>query len=85
MTLIYDDDDRLIFTRVNDRHYYVVTDRTGSPKLFLTPTGKIIREVIRTAYGEVTSDTDNQFPVPIGFAGGIYDQVTQLTHIQVCY
>ena len=82
-SLIYDDDDRLIFTRVNDRQYYVITDRIGSPLYYLTPTGKVVREIERTVYGEVLSDTDDQFPIPIGFCGGIYDKTTQLTHIQV--
>ena len=71
------------FARVNDRQYYVVTDRTGSPNYFLTPTGKIVREIKRNVFGEIVSDTDSQFPVPIGFSGGIYDQITQLTHVQV--
>ena len=83
VSLIYDDEDRLIFARVNEQNYYVVTDRKGSPNLFFTPTGKVVREIERTVYGDILSDTNNQIIVPVGFAGGIYDHMTQLTHIQV--
>ena len=82
-TLVYDDQDRLIFADVESRHYYVVTDRLGSPTLFMTPTGKIVREIRRTPFGHVTADTEKHLGVPVGFAGGIFDPITQLVHIQV--
>lgn len=82
-SLVYDDQDRLMFADVDQRRYYVVSDRSGSPWLFLTPTGKIVREIGRTPYGQVTFDSEKHLGVPIGFAGGIYDPVTQLVHIQV--
>ncbi len=72
-----------MFADVDQRRYYVVSDRSGSPWLFLTPTGKIVREIGRTPYGHVTFDSEKHLGVPIGFAGGIYDPVTQLVHIQV--
>ena len=82
-TLVYDDQDRLLFANVDQRHYYVVSDRIGSPNLFLTPTGKIVREINRTPFGHVVFDTEKYLGVPIGFAGGIYDAVTHIIHIQV--
>ena len=84
VSLVYDDEDRLIFSRINDRKYYVVTDRIGSPIYFLTPTGKVVREIERSLYGEIIRDSDPQFPVQIGFSGAIYDKITLLTHVQVC-
>ena len=83
VSLVYDDEDRLIFSRINDRKYYVVTDRIGSPIYFLTPTGKVVREIERTLYGEIVRDSDPRFPVQIGFSGAIYDKITELTHVQV--
>ena len=80
---MYDNQDRLIFADVNQRRYYVVSDRVGSPWLFMTPTGKIIREVTRTPFGHVISDSEKFLGVDIGFAGGIYDPVTHLLHLQV--
>ena len=82
ISLVYDHEDRLIFSRINDRKYYVVTDRLGSPIYFLTPTGKVVKEIERTAYGEVIRDNDEQFPVTIGFSGGIFDKAAGLTHMQ---
>jgi hypothetical protein len=82
-TLLYDDTDRLMFADVEQRRYYVVSDRVGSPTLFLTPTGKIVREIRRTPFGHVIADTDKYLGVPVGFAGGIVDPVTQLVHLQV--
>ena len=82
-SLVYDDQDRLMFADVEQRRYYVVSDRIGSPCLFMTPTGKIIREIVRTPYGHVIADSEKLLGVDIGFAGGIYDPVTQLVHLQV--
>ena len=82
-SLVYDNQDRLIFADVDQRRYYVVSNRIGSPWLFMTPTGKIIREIIRTPFGHVISDSEKFLGVDIGFAGGIYDPVTQLLHLQV--
>jgi YD repeat-containing protein len=82
-TLVYDNQNRLIFADVDQRRYYVVSDRIGSPNLFITPTGKIVREINRTPFGYVVSDSEKTLEVPIGFAGGIYDQVLEIIHIQV--
>jgi YD repeat-containing protein len=82
-SLVYGMDDRLIFM-ANDQHeFYVVTDRNGSPLLFLTPTGSIVREVTRTPYGEVTFDSNRQFEDVLGFSGAIYDPDVNLLHFQV--
>ena len=83
VSLVYDDRDRLIFADVDRKKFYVVCDLVGSPILFVSPEGRIEREVSRSPFGKVFYDSDSSLGVPIGFAGGIEDNEAGLIHIQV--
>lgn len=82
-SLIYNQEDRLIFMAREQSEYYVVTDRNGSPLLILTADGNIVKEITRTPYGDVTYDSNQNLEVPIGFQGGYYDNLVNLVHFQV--
>ncbi len=82
-SLVYGDDDRLIFVSIGSRKFYVVSDWLGSPMLFFTPSGDVVREVTRTPYGEITYDSNPGLNVPIGFGGAIHDPEANLLHFQV--
>ena len=40
---------------------------------------QIVKEIKYDTFGNVISDTNPQFTVPFGFAGGLYDTDTKLT------
>jgi RHS repeat-associated protein len=59
--------------------YRIVSDHLGSPRLVVnTNTGEVAHRVDYDEFGNVTNDSNPGFQ-PFGFAGGIYDQHTQLT------
>ncbi|MCF6324630.1 MAG: hypothetical protein L3J89_09955 [Gammaproteobacteria bacterium] len=59
--------------------YRIVSDVLGSPRLIVNiADGSIVQRMDYDVWGNVTLDTNPGFQ-PFGFAGGIYDQHTQLT------
>jgi RHS repeat-associated protein len=60
--------------------YRIVSDERGSPRLIVnSQTGEIAQELDYDAYGCIVRDTNPSFQ-PFGFAGGLYDTETGLTH-----
>ncbi|MFT4048630.1 MAG: hypothetical protein QM648_02190, partial [Solirubrobacterales bacterium] len=60
--------------------YKVITDQLGSPRMIVnSSTGAVAQEITYDEFGRVTSDTSPGF-TPFGFAGGLYDTDTRLTH-----
>jgi RHS repeat-associated protein len=61
--------------------YRIVSDECGSPRLVInSDTGEIAQELDYDSYGRITKDTNPGFQ-PFGFAGGLYDSDTGLTHL----
>jgi RHS repeat-associated protein len=59
--------------------YRLLTDHLGSVRLVVdTATGTIAQRLDYDEFGQITLDTNPGFQ-PFGFAGGLYDQHTQLT------
>lgn len=60
--------------------YQIISDHLGSPvKVIDVSTGTAIQEIHYDVWGAVQSDTNPGF-TPFGFAGGLYDQDTKITH-----
>ena len=60
--------------------YRFVTDELGSPRLIVnSATSEVVQELEYAELGVVTSDSDPGFQ-PFGYAGGLYDRDTRLTH-----
>ncbi|HWR89526.1 MAG TPA: RHS repeat-associated core domain-containing protein, partial [Dissulfurispiraceae bacterium] len=60
--------------------YRVVADHLGSPRLIVdAATGAVVQRMDYDEFGRVLNDTNPGFQ-PFGFAGGIYDPSTGLTH-----
>ena len=58
--------------------YRIFSDHRGSPRLVVDSTsGQIVERIDYDEFGNVISDTNPGFQ-PFGFAGGLYDQDTQL-------
>jgi len=63
----------------NNVTYRIVSDHLGSPRLIVNAVdGSIIQQMDYDEFGNITNDTNPGFQ-PFGFAGGLYDQHTQLT------
>ncbi len=59
-------------------NYRIISDHLGSPRIVInTDTGAIVQRMDYDEFGNVVMDTNPGFQ-PFGFAGGIYDQDTNL-------
>ena len=64
----------------NAQKYRIITDQIGSVKLVVhAESGSVEQAIEYDAFGRVLSDSNPGFQ-PFGFAGGIYDTDTKLTH-----
>ncbi len=60
--------------------YRIITDQLGSVRMVVNAaTGAVAQEIEYDPFGEVISDSNPGFQ-PFGFAGGLYDNQTGLTH-----
>jgi RHS repeat-associated protein len=58
--------------------YYLAYNQVGSLRAVFDEYGNTIKKINYDSYGNVISDSEPSFDVPIGFAGGLYDQDTKL-------
>jgi len=90
---IYDKDDNLIqryeyanqrmpiaMTDKDNNRYYLHYDQVESLRAISDKDHNIIKEITYDTYGNIINDTNPDFKVPFGFAGGLYDQDTKLVH-----
>lgn len=47
--------------------------------------GNIIKEITYDTYGNILNDTNANFKVPFGFAGGLLDKGTGLARFNCCH
>ncbi|MGI5921379.1 MAG: S-layer homology domain-containing protein [Syntrophomonadaceae bacterium] len=60
--------------------FYVATDQLGSPRVVSDADGNIVKTIEYDSFGKLISDSNLDFKLPIGYAGGIADQDTKLVH-----
>jgi len=90
---LYDKDDKLIYRfeyadqRVpvamrdaDGTKYYLHYDQVGSLRAVSDTNGNIVKEIVYDTFGNILKDTNESLKVPFGFAGGLYDPDTKLTH-----
>ncbi|KKO43999.1 hypothetical protein VT06_17335, partial [Arsukibacterium sp. MJ3] len=65
------------FTQGGQR-YYIQTDHLGSPRVISAANGALVKTISYDSYGNVISDSNPEFAIPFGFAGGLYDADTKL-------
>jgi len=63
----------------NGKRYYLHYDQVGTLKLITDESGNSVKKIEYDSYGNILSDSNPDFKVPFGFAGGIYDSDTKLT------
>jgi RHS repeat-associated protein len=59
--------------------YYLHYDQVGSLRAVSDTSGQIVKEIVYDTFGTIVSDSNPDFNVPFGFAGGLYDNDTKLT------
>jgi len=75
----YDDAGFLFAFQRGGSWYYVGTDPVGSPRVVIdAASGAIVKTIEYSAFGEVLTDSDPAFRLPVGYAGGLSDSLTDL-------
>ncbi len=54
----------------NNNRYYFHYDQVGSLRAVTDSNGNLVKEIVYDSYGNIISDTNPNFKVPFGFAGG---------------
>ena len=81
--MIYDEDSgHLIAMDTPENRYYIGTDQIGSPIAVFDSKGRLVKEILRSPFGQVIRDNNPAMDLSIDYAGGLIDQYTHLLHIQ---
>ncbi|XP_029437000.1 teneurin-3 isoform X1 [Rhinatrema bivittatum] len=64
----------------NGEEFYIASDNAGTPLAVFSSNGLMLKQIQYTAYGEIYFDSNPDFPLVIGFHGGLYDPLTKLIH-----
>ncbi|KAB2906875.1 MAG: RHS repeat-associated core domain-containing protein [Ignavibacteriaceae bacterium] len=79
-TLYYDTAGLLTALERNGTRYYVATDQVGTPRVVSDATGASVKVLDYDSFGNLTSDSNPGFDLPLGYAGGLADTVIGLIH-----
>jgi RHS repeat-associated protein len=63
----------------NKEIYHLLYNHQGSLRAVVDEEGTLIKELHYNSFGTITLDTNPDFEVEFGFAGGLYDKDTKLT------
>lgn len=75
----YYTDNSLVFAmKRGSDWYYFATDKVGSPRIIADATGSVVRRIDYDSFGNITQDTNPDFYILIGYAGGLPDPETRL-------
>jgi len=79
LSIYYYDELGLLFAIQQDEAwYYIATDQLGTPKVVWDAAGARVKVVEYDSFGNQTDDSNPNFIIPIGFAGGLTDWETKL-------
>jgi RHS repeat-associated protein len=67
-----------VATEKDGSFYYLAFDQVGSLRAVADATGSMIKKIDYDAFGSILADTNPDFEVPFGFAGGLHDRDTGL-------
>jgi len=74
----YDENGLLLAFRRGGSLFYVATDQVGTPRVVCDPTGQILKVLEYDSFGNLVSDSNPGFDLPLSFAGGLLDTATGL-------
>lgn len=77
-TLYYDERNLLFALERGGTRYIVGSDQVGTPQVVMNTSGAVVKQVNYDSFGTLLNDSNPGFDLPIGFAGGLPDPVTQL-------
>ncbi len=75
-TFYYSDNSLVFAMKRGSNWYYIATDQVGSPRIIADSTGNVVRRIDYDSFGNITQDTNPDFYIPIGYAGGLPDPDT---------
>lgn len=75
---LYNSAGQLVAMERESKRYDVITSQVGSPERILDEKGMVVKKLRYDSYGTLISDSNLDFPLEIGFAGGIEDRATGL-------
>lgn len=78
--LFYDDNDWLFAIERGGTRFYCATDQVGTPRVVTDATGTVIKVIEHDSFGNLITDSNPAFDLPIGFASGLVDPDTELVH-----
>ncbi|GAB6033784.1 hypothetical protein CHUAL_013952 [Chamberlinius hualienensis] len=80
--LTYDDRGHLIYLehRNSNTKYFVVTDHLGTPVVVYDLQGSVVKEMRRSPFGALLSDSNPHLYLPVDFQGGLRDPITSMIH-----
>lgn len=58
--------------------FYVAADQVGTPRVVSDATGQAVKITEFDSFGNLTSDSNPEFELPLGYAGGLTDKATEL-------
>jgi len=64
----------------NNQKYYLHYDQVGTLRAVSDVNHNIVKEITYDTFGNILNDTNEEFKVPFGFAGGLHDRDTGLVH-----
>jgi RHS repeat-associated protein len=76
----YDTAGLLIALERGGVRYDIATDQVGTPRVITDSTGAIVKTLEYDAFGNIVTDSNPTFDLPIGYAGGLADPATGLVH-----
>ena len=65
---------------VDGKRYHLHYDNLGSLRTVTDMNHTAVKEIVYDSFGNITEDSNESFKIPLGFAGGLYDPDTKLTH-----
>ena len=74
----YDESDLLFAVRRAGTWYYVATDQVGTPVAVSDAAGVVVKALTHDSFGNLLTDSNPAFDLPIGFAGGLANPLTGL-------
>ncbi|MCF8025900.1 MAG: tandem-95 repeat protein [Desulfobacteraceae bacterium] len=58
--------------------YYLACNQVGSLRAVADDSGNVVKEITYDSFGYILNDTNPDFEIPLGFAGGLHDRDTGL-------
>jgi RHS repeat-associated protein len=58
--------------------YYLAYDQVGSLRVVADSAGDVVKRIDYDSFGNMIADTNKDFKIPFGFAGGLHDRDTRL-------